>query len=185
MYNSLPCPTDFCPGCNRTRCACPPPGYEDYLYAEAYQRGYDACEADGYDEHPLNVWPADEAEAALARDWRRLCTGGHVTSTEGRRIYGSTVFNARPRPWPWPYLYNPLAGERDTEAYLAGWDDCGAGLPSAVRDPEEHAVHAAAIDACEPWALEQRPDVYDGPLGPWPMPAKAERALSIADDLPF
>ncbi|HIF20706.1 MAG TPA: hypothetical protein EYQ27_02085 [Gemmatimonadetes bacterium] len=177
-------PTYFCPGCTRVRCACPPPGYEDHAADEAYQRGYAACVTDGYGEHPL-FWPvaSGEAEAALALDWRRLCTGGTLTDTDGCRVYGSTVFNARPRPWPWPYRSNPLTGEPDPETYLVGWDDAGAGLPSAVDDPEAHAVHAAALDACEPWALCRQPDLSGVPLGPWP--ARREPALAGEDDLPF
>lgn len=177
-------PTHFCPGCNRVRCTCPPPGYEDHLADEAYRRGYEACVAGGYGEHPL-FWPVvtDEAEAALARDWRRLCTGGTISATDGRRVYGSHVFNAWPRPWPWPYRGNPLTGEPEPESYLAGWDDAGAGMPSAVDEPEAHAVHAAALDACEPWALRRRPDVSDVPFGPWPVASGA--VLAGEYDLPF
>lgn len=179
-------PTCFCPGCNTLfGCTCPPPGYEDSLSEEAYQRGYEACEADGYDNHPLNVWPTDDGEAALARDWRHLCTGGTIADTTGRRLYSSNVFHYSRRTWPWPYRYNPLRAEPDPEAYLMGWDDCGAGLPSAVRDPDEHAIHAAALDACEPWALEQLPDIYDGPDGPWPARAETEHAAPEEDFLPF
>ena len=38
----------------------------------------------------------------------------------------------------------------DLEGYLAGYDDAGCGLPSAVADPEAHARAEAALDAYEP-----------------------------------
>ena len=183
-YNhSLPGPGDFCV-CGHLVCRCAPEPDPEDLFEEAYQRGYDACEADGYGNHPL-YWPSVStgAEDALARNWRRLCMGGTITDTKGRKVYSSNVFNARPRPWPWPFRYNPLLGEQDAESFLMGWDDAGAGLPSAVRDPEAHAVHAAAMDACEPWALYRQPDLSDTPLGPWPAPSGL--ALSDAYDLPF
>lgn len=126
---------------------------------------------------------SSEAEAALARDWRRLCTGGTLTDTRGRRVYGSHVFNARPHPWPWPFRTNPLTAEPDRESYLAGWDDAGAGLPSVVDEPEAHALHAAALDTCEPWSLRRQPDISEVPLGP--LPAPAETVLAGEYDLPF
>ncbi|MEL6615215.1 MAG: hypothetical protein AAFQ43_05730 [Bacteroidota bacterium] len=184
MHNTLPCPSDYCAGCNRIRCQCPPPGYEEHVRDEAYERGYSACLADGYSEHPL-YWMSvsSEAEAALARVWRHLCTGGRIIDTNGRRVYGSHVFGARPRPWPWPFRSNPLTSEPDPESFLEGWDDAGAGMPSAIQDPDAHAVHAKALDDYEPWALHRQPDISDIPFGPWPAPS--EDVLVDEYDLPF
>ena len=48
MSRSMPGPGDFCHGCNRLICRCPPEPDLD-TYAEAsYQAGYEACLADGY-----------------------------------------------------------------------------------------------------------------------------------------
>ncbi len=62
----------------------------------------------------------------------------------------------------------------DLDEYLAGYDDAGAGLPSAVEDPEHHQAFAAALDAYEP-----EPVLYDWPIGPMPAPAEDD------DWLPF
>ena len=47
----------------------------------------------------------------------------------------------------------------DLEGYLAGYDDAGAGLPSAVCDERAHARAEAALDAYEPMPdLEEEPE---------------------------
>lgn len=171
-------PTYFCPGCNTCLgCTCPPPGYEDALWEEAYERGYEACQADGYGEHPLYwVSVTDEAEAALCRDWRHLCMGGSLTDTRGQRFYGSNVFNAWPKRWPWPFRSNPLTGEIDPEAYLMGWDDAGTGLPSVVSDPDAYAV---SVRCLEEWGFLA--DLYRDPIGP----LEVEERCGNEDWLPF
>ena len=169
-------PSYFCPGCNTCLgCTCPPPGWEDERYEEAYERGYEACLSDGYDAHPLACWPCDEADAAMASDWLRLVTGAAVRGVDGRRFYGSNWFNVpgayRRRG---PYGHDPLRGEPCPEGYLAGWDDCGAGLPPAVSDPERHAVCAAALDDYEP--VPDLDDALAGPVVPL-EPADVDDAL--------
>ena len=170
---SLPGPGDQCLCGSYYACRCRPDPDPDALYDEAYDRGYDACLEGGYDNHPLACWPSDAAEAALARDWRRLATGGSVVGTDGRRFYGSNWFNV-PGAWRhWgPYGHSPLRGEPCPEGYLQGFDDAGAGLPSAVADPERHAACAAALDA-----YEEPPDLYDEALGPGPAPSEVESSL--------
>lgn len=60
MRYSLPDPSDFCPGCNRIRCTCPPPGREEAQAEEAYERGYEAgaefSPVDGPDNRPDPSW---------------------------------------------------------------------------------------------------------------------------------
>ena len=165
LYNSITIDNaSFCPDCNRLSCACPPPPDEDDFYAEHYAYGYDACLADGYDNHPLACWPTGEAEAAVARDWLRLVTGGSVRGIDGKPFCRSAWFHS---PTRWRdrgiYGYDALRSFPWPEATLAGWDDCGAGLPSAVDEPERYAVCAAALDRYEPV-----PDLHDDPLGPQP-----------------
>ena len=168
----------FCPGCNTLLgCTCPPPGYEEALYDEAYERGYEACQTDGYDNHPLACWPSNEAEAAMARDWVRLVSGGSICGTDGRRFYASNWFNVPGAYRYWGlYGHDPLRGEPCRDGYLAGWDDCGAGLPSAVSDPERYAACVAALDDYEPV-----PDLYDAFVGPTRAPVRAD----VEDGLPF
>ena len=137
-YHSLPGPGDFCPGCNRLLCRCRPEPDPDALYDEAYDRGYDACLQDGYDNHPLATWPSDEAEAAMANDWVRLVSGGSLVGIDGRRFYGSNWFNV-PGAWRhWgPYGRDPFRGEPCPEGYLAGFDDAGAGRAPVTTCSEE------------------------------------------------
>ena len=166
LYNSITIDNaSFCPDCNRLSCACPPPLDEDALYAEHYAYGYDACLADGYDNHPFACWPADEAEAAMARDWLRLVTGGSVRGVDGKPFYASHWFRSRTR---WRdrgiYGYDSLRSTPWPEATLVGWDDAGAGLPSAVDEPEHYAICAAALDR-----YERTLDLSSEMLAPCPL----------------
>lgn len=175
-YNTtLPGPGDQCVCGSYYACRCVPEPDPEDLYDDAYERGYDACHADGPDDHPLACWPTDEAEAALARDWRRLVTGDFIVGIDGRRFYGSSWFNVR-RAWALWGLYgiDPFRREPCPDGYLAGFEDAMAGLPSAVVDPVRHRICAAALDAYQP-----EPDLYDRPLGPWPEPA------AVDDSMPF
>lgn len=51
---TLPCPSDYCPGCNRSRCTCPPPGWEEAQSEAAYERGYEAGAEFGPEDGPDN-----------------------------------------------------------------------------------------------------------------------------------
>ena len=163
-YN-LPGYGDMCLCGSYGACRCQPEPDPEVLYDEAYERGYDACEADGPDAHPLACWPSDEPEAAMARDWRRLASGGSIIGVDGRRFYGSNWFNVH-GAWRLRGCYgsNPFRGEPCPEAYLQGFEDAACGLSSAVRAPEHHRLFAEALDAYEP-----EPVLYDEPIGPWPL----------------
>ena len=164
MTNSLPGYGDMCFCGSYGPCHCPPEPDPEILYQEAYERGYDACLADGPDNHPLACWPDDPVSAAVARDWRRLVSGQSIVGIDGRRFYGSHWFNVT-RAWATRGLYglDPFRREPSPADYLAGFEDAMAGLPSAVADPERHRICAAALDAYEP-----APVLYDEPIGPWP-----------------
>ena len=61
----------------------------------------------------------------------------------------------------------------DLVAYLAGFDDAGAGLLSTVCDERAHARAEAALDACEPI-----PDIEE------PVPSPPE-TVGADDGMPF
>ena len=64
----------------------------------------------------------------------------------------------------------------DLEAYLVGFDDAGAGLPSAVCDERAHARAEAALDAYGPVLdFEEEPE----PIQPSP------EAVGADDWMPF
>ncbi|WP_412062116.1 hypothetical protein [Rubrivirga sp. IMCC45206] len=167
-YHTIPGPGDQCHCGSYYACRCQPEPDPDVLFDEAYQRGHDACMSDGADNHPLACWPSTPADAALARDWRRLVAGHSIVGIDGRRFYSSHWFNVL-RPWQHRGLYgfDPFRREPCPEGYLAGFEDAMAGLPSAVDDPERHRAFAAALDAYEP-----EPVLYDWPIGPMPAPAE-------------
>ena len=142
MSRSLPGPGDFCHGCNRLMCQCPPePDYEAY-YEASYRAGYEACRADGYSERPMTEWvyvtgqPAtwDAAEKRLVHHmtplrfaeltWRHRHASAHGYARWFERQYG-----------------------HDLDAYLAGYDDAGAGLPSAVCDEGARGRRRRRLDA--------------------------------------
>jgi hypothetical protein len=52
----FPCPSSYCPWCNRVRCVCPPPWWEDAQADDAYERGYAAGLADGPENTPCERW---------------------------------------------------------------------------------------------------------------------------------
>jgi len=168
-YN-LPGPGDQCVCGSYGACRCQPEPDPDILFDEAYERGYDACQADGPDNHPLACWPSNHLDVAVARDWRRLVSGGSIVGIDGRRFYGSHWFNA-PRAWALRGLYglDPFRREPCPEGYLLGFEDAACGLPNAVCDPERHRLFAAALEAYEP-----TPDLYNEPPGPWPEPDPVE-----------
>ena len=143
-------PSSFCPGCYRLTCACSPPLNEEALYDEHYARGYEACQTDGYDNHPLACRASNEPDAALARDWMRLVSGGSLLGIDGKRFYGSHWFRSPTRGRDRGLFgHHPLRDDLWPEATLAGWDDAGAGLSSAVDEPERHAICAAQLNDYE------------------------------------
>ena len=154
-------------------CRCAPEPDPGAFHDAAYERGYAACEAG--EDHPLACWPRDPVSAAVARDWRRLASGGSVVGVDGRRFYGSHWFGA-PGAWRLRGLYgfDPFRREPCPEDYLAGFEDAMAGLPSAVTDPERHRACAARLDAYEPTL-----DLDESASGSTPVSAESD------DGLPF
>ena len=141
----MPGPGDFCHGCNRLLCRCfPEPDHESYFQA-SYQAGYEACLDDGYSERPMTEWV--------------YRTGSHAVwdAAEKRLVHHMTPLGFAELTWRHRYAsagayrrwFERQCGH-DLEEYLAGYDDAGAGLPSASADPEAHAKAEAALDACEP-----------------------------------
>ena len=164
---NLPGPGDQCVCRSYYACYCRPEPDPQDLFDEAYERGYDACLTDGADDHPLACWPENHVDS--------------VVGIDGRRFYGSNWFSV-PRAWRLRGLYglDPFRREPCPEGYVAGFEDAMCGLPSAVADPERHRACAAALDAYEPEPDRCRSvDLYDRPLGPWPVPTEVE------DWLPF
>ena len=141
----MPGPGDFCHGCNRLLCRCLPEPDPEAYYEVAYQAGYYACLADGYAERPMTEWiyvtgqrTGWDAEAGRLRH--------HMTPL---RFAEWTWRHRHPSRWAYARWFERLHG-LDLEGYLAGFDDAGAGLPSAVCDPEHHARCVVAVDAGEP-----------------------------------
>ena len=138
----MPGPGDFCHGCNRLLCRCPPEPDPEAFYETAYQAGYEACLADGYSERPMTDWVYlsgsrcvwDAAERRLVHHMTLL----HFKELTWRHRHASA--------WAYARWFERQYGH-DLEAYLAGYDDAGAGLPSAVRDAQAHARAEAALDA--------------------------------------
>ena len=172
----MPGPGDFCHGCNRLICRCPPEPDPEVQYLASYQAGYESCLADGYSEHPLAEWV--------------YRTGSHVTwdAGAGRHRHHMTPLRFAGFGWRTHHAsaraYGRWFGRQyghDLESYLAGYDDAGAGLPSAACDERAHAHAEAALDAYEPVpdpVEEPAPDPAE-PVRPSPEP--------VGDDdwLPF
>ena len=171
-YLTLPDPTDFCPGCARARCACPHPAHEDARHAAAYAAGHAAGLEGGYDDRPMTEWVYRTGHRVLYRPG---------PDGRPRLVYAMTPIRFAAFSWR---RFNRTGGayrrwfEReyghDLRAYLAGFDDAGAGLPSAVDDPECHAVSASALDAYGP-----EPLLYEWPAAPAPAWTEGD------DGLPF
>lgn len=152
MSRSLPGPGDFCHGCNRLLCRClPEPSatgdrWPDVFYEEAYRAGYEACLADGYDQRPMTEWVYRTGSRAV---WDAEAKGlrHHMTPL---RFADLTWRTRHASAWAYARWFERLYGF-DLEAYLAGFDDAGAGLPSAVCDERAHARAETALDAyCPP-----------------------------------
>ena len=141
----MPGPGDFCHGCNRLMCQCPLEPEHDRHYGASYEAGYDACLADGYSERPLTEWV--------------YLTGSRCVwdASAGRLVHHMTLL--RFAELTWRHHHRSAAAyarwfERqvgfDLGGYLAGYDDAGCGLPSAVADPDAHARAEAALDGRRP-----------------------------------
>jgi len=171
-YCNLPGPGDQCLCGSYYACRCAPEPNDDAYYEASYEAGYDHCLADGYDEGPLTEW--------VYRSGYRI---RYVPDADGRRQAVHVMTPLRFAELTWRHGHASEAAyavwfERqygfDLASYLAGYDDAGAGLPSAVSDPDRHAACAEALDACEP-----PPDLSDERLGPWPA------RVEVDDWLPF
>ncbi len=168
------CISNYCPGCNEylgCHCGQIEAAYEARRDA-SYEAGYEACLADSYDERPMTEWvyrSGTRHTVETGPDGRRRVVRHTVPVYFAEltwRRYNRT--EAAYRAW-----FERTYGH-DLDEYLAGYDDAGAGLPSAVDDPERYRLCAEALDDYEP-----APDLYDERLGPWPAPAEVE------DWLPF
>ena len=170
MRHTLPDPTDFCSGCARARCACPHPAHDDARRAAAYAAGHAACLEGGYDDRPMTEWVYRTGHRCL-----------YVPGPDGRPRPVHAMTAVRFAAFTWRrFSRNEGAYRRwfereyghDLAAYLAGFDDAGAGLPSAVDDPGRHRACAAALDAYGP-----APDLHNRPLGPWPAQGEVDAGL--------
>ena len=141
----MPGPGDFCPGCNRLLCRCPPePDHEGYHQA-SYQVGYDACLADGYSERPMTEWVYRTGSRCVWDALRRRLVH-HMTPLRFAELTWRTHHASARAYSRW---FERQYGH-DLESYLAGYDDAGAGLPSAACDPRNHARAEAALSAYGP-----------------------------------
>ena len=141
----MPGPGDFCHGCNRLLCRCPPePDYQAYWEA-SYQAGHDACLDDGYSERPMTEWV--------------YLTGSRCAwdAEERRLVHHMVPLGFAELTWRHRHASAAAYGRwferhygHDLEGYLTGYDDAGAGLPSVVCDERAHARADAALDAGEP-----------------------------------
>lgn len=139
---SLPGPGDFCHGCNRLLCRCLPEPEFDAHWVESYEEGYDACLADGYSERPMMEWVyLTGSRTTWDAEARRLAH--HMTPLRFAELTWRTYHASA---WQYRRWFERQYGH-DLEAYLAGYDAAGCGLPSAVADPEAHERAEAALDA--------------------------------------
>lgn len=165
-YN-LPGYGDMCLCGSYGACRCQPEPDVDGYYQQSYQAGYEACQADGYDERPMTEWI-----------YRTGCRYISEAGPDGRPRLVHVMTELRFAEFTWR-RFNATEGayrrwfERqygfDLQYYLYGYDDAGAGLPSELDDPDRNRAFAEALDALEP-----EPDLYDEPLGPWPAPSPVE-----------
>ena len=145
----------------------------------SYEAGYEACQADGYSERPMTEWvyltgsrTTWDAEAKRLRHhmvplrfaeltWRR-----HHASAQGYRQWFERRYG------------------HDLGAYLAGYDDAGAGLPSAACDPDGHARAGAALDGYAPLVSGESVPRGTGRVLEDEHPQRTEDA-EVEDWLPF
>ena len=142
----MPGPGDFCHGCNRLLCRCPPEPESGGHLDESYQAGYDACLADGYSERPMTEW-VYVTGSRVTWDPEMRCLRHHMTPL---RFAELTWRHRHASAWAYARWFERQYGH-DLPEYLAGYDDAGAGLPSAVHDVRVHERAGEALDAyCPP-----------------------------------
>ena len=166
-------PGDFCHGCNRFLCRCLPEPDPEIFYQEAYEAGYEACLADGYSERPMTEWVYLTGSRAKW-DVGAKCLRHHMTPL---RFAELTWRCHHASAWRYRQWFERQYGH-DLEAYLAGYDDAGAGLPSAARDPEAHARAEAALDAY------RSPQPSEEPLPNTPCACEGEERALTSEGAP-
>jgi hypothetical protein len=141
----MPGPGDFCHGCNRLLCRCLPEPDPEVFFERAYEAGHEACLADGYSKRPMTEWI--------------YVTGQRATWDAEAKVFRYRMTSLRFAEWTWrhhhasPWHYARWFERQhglNLESFLAGYDDAGAGLPSAVSAPEHHAACEAALLAGDP-----------------------------------
>ena len=169
----MPGPGDFCHGCNRLLCRCLPEPDVDAHYEASYQAGYEACLADGYCERPLTEW-VYLTGSRVTWDAEAKCLRHHMTRLRFAELTWRTHHAS---VWAYGRWFERQYGH-DLEAYLSGYDDAGAGLPSAVCDERTHARAVAALNAYAPVPdLDEEPDAT-------PIQSPSE-AVGADDWMPF
>jgi len=126
-------------------CRCQPEPDVDAHFEASYQAGHEACLADGYSERPLTEWVYLTGSRATW-DAQAKCLRHHMTPL---RFAGLSWRTHHASAQGYSQWFDRQYGF-DLESYLAGFDDAGAGLPSAVCDERAHARAEAALDAYEP-----------------------------------
>ena len=155
----MPGPGDFCHGCNRLLCRCLPEPDFDATYQASYEAGHDACLADGYCERPMTEW-VYRTGSHVTWDAEAKCLRHHMTPL---RFAGLTWRTHHTSAWAYGRWFERQYGY-DLEAYLVGYDDAGAGLPSAAGDERAHARAEAAMDAFEPVPdFDEEPEPIQSP----------------------
>ena len=174
----MPGPGDFCHGCNRLLCRCQPEPDVDAHFEASYQAGYEACLADGYSERPLTEW-VYRTGSRVTWDAEMRCLRHHMTPL---RFAELTWRHRHASAWAYGRWFERQYGY-DLEGYLAGFDDAGAGLPSAIYDERAHARAEAALNAyCPPHPGGAAvPDFDEEPEPIQPSP----EAVGADDWMPF
>ena len=167
----MPGPGDFCHGCNRLLCRCLPEPDVDAHYEASYQAGYEACLADGYCERPLTEW-VYRTGSRVTWDAEAKRLRHHMTPL---RFAGLTWRTHHTNAQDYSRWFERQYGY-DLEGYLAGYDDAGAALPSAVCDERAHDRAEAALNAYEP--------IPDFEEEPEPIQSSPE-AVEADDWMPF
>jgi hypothetical protein len=173
----MPGPGDFCHGCNRLLCRCQPEPSAaserriDAYFEASYEAGHEACLEGGYSERPMTEWVYRTGSRAVwdaeAKCLRYFMTPLRFAELTWRHRHASV--------WAYGRWFERLFGF-DLEGYLAGFDDAGAGLPSAVCDERVHARAEAALDAYGP--------VLDLDAKPEPIQSSPQ-GVEVDDWMPF
>ena len=135
-------------------CRCQPEPDVDAHFEASYQAGYEACLADGYCERPMTEW-VYLTGSRVTWDAEMRCLRHHMTPL---RFAGLTWRTHHASALVYGRWFERQYGH-DLESYLAGYDDAGAGLPSAVCDGRAHARAESALDAYAPVLdFDEEPD---------------------------